>query len=90
MGSKEKLEIIAQKLENKKRRLEIIEAQKDLQFAEKEMVLNQINNLKELITEEVIDEEKTIFASEIKYKKVFSNDEIEKLKKKIWALLETI
>lgn len=88
MEEKAKLEIIAQKLANKKKRLEIEGTQKELLVTDKKMMIDQITNLRNLITERVIDEDKTIFATEPKYKLVFSEDEIRKLKKKIWDLLE--
>lgn len=87
MEEKQKLELIAQKLDNKKKRLEIIEAEKELQMSDKKMVLEQINNLRNLITETLLDPEQTVFASEKKYRLVFDEDEINKLKKKIWDLL---
>lgn len=87
MEEKQKLELIAQKLDNKKKRLEIIEAEKELQMSDKKMVLEQINNLRNLITETILDPEQTVFASEKKYRLVFDEDEINKLKKKIWDLL---
>ncbi|HEX8515180.1 MAG TPA: hypothetical protein VF868_03195 [Bacteroidia bacterium] len=87
MEEKQKLELIAQKLDNKKKRLEIIEAEKELQMSDKKMVLEQINNLRNLITETILDPEQTVFASEKKYRLVFDEQEINKLKKKIWDLL---
>lgn len=54
------------------------------------MILEQIKNLRELIKETVIDADTTIFATEQKCKLVFTEDEIKKLKKKIWDLLEKI
>ena len=88
MEEKAKLEIIAQKLENKKKRLGIIESQKQLLMTDKKMNIEEIKNLRDLITECVFDEDHTIFASEPKFKLVFDEDEIKKLKKKIWGLLE--
>ncbi len=88
MEEKAKLEIIAQKLENRKKRLEIVETKNDLVVKDQKMIIDQINNLRELITEMVRDEDKTLFASEPKYKQVFDGEEIKKLKKKIWNLLE--
>jgi len=90
MEEKEKLEIIAQKLENKKKRLGIIEAQKQLLMTDKKMIIDQIKNLRDLITEWTLDEDKTIFATEPKFKSVFTDEEVKKLKKKIWDLLEKI
>jgi hypothetical protein len=88
MEEKQKLELIAQKLDNKKKRLEIIEVEKELQMSDKKMVLEQINNLRSLITETILDPEQTVFASEKKYRLVFDEQEINKLKKKIWDLLD--
>lgn len=85
MEEKVKQEIIAQKLENKKKRLQIIEL-----LSDKKMIIDQIKILRDLITETVIDEETTIFATEQKYKLVFDEPEIKKLKKKIWELLDKI
>ena len=90
MEEKEKLEIIAQRLDNKKKRLEIAGTQKELLMTDRRMLLEEIVSLRNLITEIVLDEEKTIFASERKFKLVFGEDEIEKLKKKIWDLLKKI
>lgn len=84
------LEIVSKRLDIKKKRIEIVEAQKDLLIMDKKMILDQIKNLRELIKETVIDEETTIFATEQKYKLVFDEAEIKKLKKKIWDLLEKI
>jgi hypothetical protein len=90
MLEKEKLEIIAQKLDNKKKRLEIAKAQKEFLMENKKMILDQINSLRNLITETILDEDKTILASEPKIKSVFSEDEIKKMKKKIWSLIEKL
>lgn len=88
MEEKAKLEIIAQKLENKKKRLQIDETQKEFLRADKKMIIDQIKSLSHLITESVIDEEKTIFTTEPKYRQAFDEAEIKKLKNKIWELLE--
>ncbi len=90
MEEKAKLEIIAQKLENKRKRLEIVEAQKELLLTDKKMIIEQIKNLRDLLTETVIDDEKTIFTTEPRYRLVFNGVEIEKLKEKIWHLLDKI
>jgi hypothetical protein len=90
MEEKIKLEIIAKKLDNKKKRFEIVESQKELLMADAKLKIDQIKNLRDLITETVVDEESTVFSSEQKYKLVFSEDEIKKLKKKIWELLDKV
>lgn len=90
MEEKEKLEIIAQKLDNKKKRLEIAGTQKELLLTDRRMILEEIIGLRNLITETVIDSDNTVFASEKKFKLVFNEDEVEKLKKKIWDLLKKI
>jgi hypothetical protein len=90
MLEKEKLEITAQKLDNKKKRLEIAKAQKEFLMENKKMILDQINSLRNLITETILDEDKTIFASEPKIKLVFSEEEINKLKNKILTLIQKI
>lgn len=90
MEEKEKLEIIAQRLDNKKKKLEIAGTQKELLMTDRRMVLEEIISLRGLITEVVLDEEKTVFASERKYRLVFGEEEIEKLKKKLWELLKKI
>jgi hypothetical protein len=90
MAGKEQLEIIAQKLDNKKKRLEIAKARKEFLMEDKKMILDQINSLRNLITETILDEDKTIFASEPKIKLVFSEEEINKLKKKIGSLIEKL
>lgn len=90
MEEKEKLEIAAKKLENKKKRLEIAKAKKEFLQEDKKMILDKINTLRNLITETVLDEDKTVFASEPKIKSVFNADEINRMKKKIWSLIDKI
>ena len=88
MEEKERLEIVSLKLEIKKKKINLIEIKRDHLRNHKKMVIEQINSLRDLMTERVIDEDKTIFGSEPKYKPVFNDSEITKLKKKIWELLE--
>ncbi len=88
MEEKERLEIISLKLEIKKKKINLIEIKKDHLRSDKKMFIDQISSLRDLMTERVIDEDKTIFGSEPKYKPVFNDSEITKLKKKVWDLLE--
>jgi len=77
-----------EKLEIKKKKINLIEIKKDHLRSEQKMVIEQINCIKDLMTERIIDEDKTIFGSEPKFKAVFNESEIVNLKKKIWKLLE--
>lgn len=90
MEEKAKLEIASQKLDNKKKRLQIVETHNALVVTRKKIMIDQIKNLKDLITETVLDVDRTIFATEPKHRPVFDTEEIKKLKKKIWDLLEQI
>jgi hypothetical protein len=88
MEEKERLEIVTKKLEIKKKRLDLARHKNDVLLSDRRLALEQIKNIRDLITETVIDDEKTVFTTEPRYRLVFNEVEIEKLKKMIWKLLE--
>lgn len=88
MEEKERLEIVTKKLEIKKKRLDLARHKNDVLLSDRRLALEQIKNIRDLITETVIDEDKTIFTTEPRYKLVFNEEEIKKLKKMVWKLLE--
>jgi hypothetical protein len=82
------LELTAKRLDNQRKRLDIAESKRDLLLTQKKIIMEQVNHLRDLLTDEVINEEKTLFGSEPIYKPLLTAEETEKIKRKIWKLLD--
>lgn len=87
---REKLDVIAKALDNQKKRLDIKEAKQDYHRNEVKLTLDVLDNLRQILRDRVVDDETTIFSSEPKYKKVFNDDEIDFVKKKIMKIVSKI
>lgn len=70
----------------------VLSEEQNLHFisVESKIVRENIDQLAALLEVEVVDEEKTVFNSEIKYMSAFNYEERETIKKKIFELIELI
>jgi hypothetical protein len=84
----EKLELVLKKLDIKRKKLELIEAEKESRKADQRMALDQISQLRNLMTERMVDDEKTLFANEVRYKNALSEEEVYQIKSKILTLIK--
>ena len=87
---KEKLEIVSRMLENKRKRLDLLEAKNEFHRKSARFSLESLDNLRHILTATVIDSENTIFSTEVKYKNALDESQRDVITKKIMKIISSL
>lgn len=96
--TKKDLDLIEQKVNIKKKEIEIKKEEYLLEKIEEErmrieqerVVLDKVAQLRYMLTDIIVDEEKTLPGSDLKWKPVFEQEEVELIKAKLFEMLKKL
>ncbi|HXT82741.1 MAG TPA: hypothetical protein VN704_00075 [Verrucomicrobiae bacterium] len=84
---REQLAVISARIDVQKKRLELKSAKLDYQFKKTKQSLETINDLRYVLTTQVVIPESNLYSSETKYKNALSNSQQIQVINKMMALL---
>lgn len=90
LEAREKVNLATSKIDYKKKQLELKEAKHNLRKSVIQLKLQRVDQLKDLMGSRIVDDEGTIFPSEVRWVNSFDSDALEFFKSQILSLIKSI